>query len=177
MDGLLKFLEDLISAGVPKSWIAVCMGIAGLGFMFYYMVKSITLLTSYFKQPTTSATKEELEKVKTTLLDDNKYILKILGDVDDRLKSIETSNDQVIEINRQLENELEKVSKLSDDIHDLQEEELKSSSVIQRDLTILVSDSKAQYSEITRQVQALQKDLASLHGTIIGLNTQRSRLK
>lgn len=178
MDELFKFLDDLLNtSGIPKSWVIACIVVAGVGFLFYYMVKSVMLLTSFFKEPSKSATKDELDTVKTTLLEDNKRIFKILDTVDDRLKSIETGNDHVIAINKKLEDELEKVGKLSDDLHDLQEEDLQSSSNIQRDLTMLVTDSKAQYSEITRQVQALQKDLASLHGTIIGLNTQRTRLK
>lgn len=178
MGDLLKFLDDLVkSGGVSGNWIAACLGIAGVGFLFYYIVKSITILVAYFKPSSNSVSKEELASMKVALQDDNKYVLKLLSDVHDKLKAIEQTNSQVIEINRQLENELDKVSKLSDDIRELQTDEGKATTTIQRDLSSLVSDSKAQYTEITRQVQSLQKDLASLHGTIIGLSTQRSRLK
>jgi septal ring factor EnvC (AmiA/AmiB activator) len=178
MDQLIKFLDHIVtSGGVSGVWLSGFIAIGGLGVLFFYVAKSVTLLSSHFKQPPNGVTKDELSAVKASLQDDNKYILKILTDFTAHLKSIEDSNTNVIELNHRLENEMEKVTKLTDDIKDLQDEEAKTNTVLQRDLSSLVSDSRSQYIEVTRQVQSLHVDLSALHGLIVGLNTQRSRLK
>jgi hypothetical protein len=178
MEALLKFLDTLVtSGGVSGVWLAACLGIGGLGVLFFYIVKSIMLLSTYFKTPDSNVSKQDIQTVKNALQDDNKYVLKLLEGVLDRLKAIEQGNDQVVEINRQLENEIIKVNALVDRINDMQDEDLKASNSIKENLSSFVIDSKAQHFEVTRQVQVLQVDLASLTGTIIGLNSQRSRLK
>jgi predicted nuclease with TOPRIM domain len=182
MESIIKFLDDLITRGVISgTWITIILGIAGLGILFYYVTKGIILLFSHYKSHSditnTEISKEELISMKISLLEDNKYILKLLDEVNDKLKTIESNGENAVELNKQLEGEISRVSKQIGDIEDSQEDEAKYYISIQRDLSVLVCDSKTQYAELVRQIQAVQKDLASLHGTIIGMNTQRARLK
>jgi hypothetical protein len=186
MESLLKFIENLVSTyGVSGGWLAACFGVVSVGVSIFYIIKGILLLQEKFKQPSDGASKDDLEELKRSLQDDNKYILKLLEgvherlkrDVFDRLVSIETSHEHLREISRQLEAEIEKVGTISDQIKDMQDEDLKTSATILHDVDALVVDTKIQYQELQRQVNALQVDLASLHGTLIGMNTQRSRLK
>jgi len=176
-DLILQFFDDLVAGGVSKYWIYGCLFLAGAGIFLYYFIKTTSYLATYFKKSENVISKEEIDSFKQSLQGDNKALFQILDDVRDRIKNLETSGNHTIELNRQLDNELSKISVMVDTIKDSQASDFKDSTESRRDLTSLVSDSKAQYLEITRQVQALQKDLASLHGTIIGISTQRSRLK
>lgn len=186
MEALLKFIEELVTVhGVSGTWISACLGVAALGVSIFYIIKSIMLLQGHMKQPADIVVKSDLVVLKTALQDDNKYILKLLEGVHDKLRrevyerllNIENANEQLVEISRQLESEIEKTKEISDSIKDMQDEDLKTSANILHDVDALVRDSKIQNQEISRQVQALQVDLAALHGTLIGLNTQRTRLK
>lgn len=186
MEALLKFIEDMInSQGISGIWISACFGIAGLGVSIFYIIKSIMILQTQLKPSTDTATKPDLATLKATLQEDNKYILKLLEGVHDRLRrevferllNIENANEHLLVISRELESEIEKANTISENVKDMQDQDLKTTTAILHDVDSLVRDSKIQHQEISRQVQALQVDLASLHGTLIGLNTQRTRLK
>jgi hypothetical protein len=186
METLVKFLGDLLNTpGVSGTWITACLGVASVGVLVFYIIKSIILLQSHTKVPDGIAMKDDVTSARDTLQDDNKYVLKILEGINERIKrdvyerliSLEDANDNLLEICRQLEAEMVKVQLLAQQLKTMQDEESKTSTEILHDVNGLVSDSRAQHSELARQVQALQVDLASLHGTLIGLNTQRSRLK
>jgi len=186
MEALVKFLSDLINTqGVSGTWISVCLGVSSIGVLVFYIIKSIMLLQSHSKVPDGLAMKEDVNSVKVVLQDDNKYILKILEGINERIKrdvyerliSLEDANDNLLEICRQLEAEMVKVQLLAHQLKSMQDEESKASTEILHDVNGLVTDTRVQHSELARQVQALQVDLASLHGTLIGLNTQRTRLK
>jgi len=143
MEVLLKFINDLItSGGVPKLWIAIGIGLAGLGGLIYYLIKAVLYLNTYLKNPAleNAVTKEELNAIKNTFQSDNKAILKILDDVGVRLKSIENSNDHVLELNKQLEHEIALVNKIAEEIKDLQQDEVESNVAVRKDLSALVSD-------------------------------------
>lgn len=186
MEALVKFLSDLITThGVSGTWITIFLGVAAVGVSVFYIIKSIILLQDHSKVPVGIVSKDDLALVKDALQDDNKYILKILEgigerikhDVYDRLIQLENANDNLLDIIRQLEQEMVKVQLIANQLKSMQEEELKATTEILHDVDGLVSDTRAQNIELVRQVQALQVDLASLHGTLIGLNTQRTRLK
>jgi hypothetical protein len=178
MEFLLNFFDDLVTAGgVSKAWLTACLVIAAFGVFFYYAIKGVTAINSYLKSPEHTISKQEIESIKTAIQNENRAIFKILDDVRDRVKNLEVSGEQALELHRQLENEVQKIEGVVDEIKETQAEDIIASVGARRDLTALVQDSKAQYIEVARQVQGLQKDLASLQGTIIGMGTQRTRLK
>lgn len=178
MEVLLKFLDDLVtSGGVSKHWLAGCLAVAAIGVLVYYMVKAVTHLNSYLKSPENSVSKEEIENIKHTIRSENQAIFKILDDVRERVKSLEISGEAAMEVHRKIEVEIDKLNDLTQRIDKVQEDEAKEAAAARHDLSTVVEDSKERYMEVTRQIQGLQKDLASLQGTIIGLSTQRSRLK
>lgn len=186
MEALIKLLDDLVNSyGVSGTWISACLGVAGLGVLVFYMIKSIILLQSHLKPDGDNPSKEDLSWVKAVLQEDHKHILKLLESIDERLKrdvyerlvDIDTSNEHLIEVSRRLEAEMEKVNAIAKHIKDMQEDDVRMSTSVLHDVDALVADTKSQGQELSRHVQALQVDLAALHGTLIGLNTQRSRLK
>jgi chromosome segregation ATPase len=178
MEFILQFFDDLVtSGGVSKWWLSACVGIASMGILIFYLVKTVTHLNKYLKSPENTIAKEEIEHIKTTIQNENSAIFKILDDVRERIKHLEITGENAVELNRQIENEIGKINEIAATLDRVQDEEAKQASVARHDLNTLVTDSRAQYLEVSRQIQALQKDLASLQGTIIGMSTQRSRLK
>jgi hypothetical protein len=179
MEALINFFDHLVtSGGVSGLWLASCLGIAGVGALFFYVTKSIMMLSTYFKAPATQATKADLDLIKDYLNENNKYLIKGLEDGNIRMRGIEEANSNVIELSRKIENEIEKVNNLIDNLKDMQDEDLRTSTNAARDLGTLVNDSRSRFVEVTRQVQQVQVDLASLTGTIIGMGSgQRTRLK
>lgn len=178
MEALLKFLENLVSSGnVSGIWLGACVGVASLGGLVFYGAKGINLLMPHFKMLQNRVSKEDIKDIKDSARDDNKNVLKLLDDVSSRLKVLDQSSGSVIELSKQLESEIEKVANLTNEVKFMQANEASTNLALQKDLNNLMSDSRAQYVEISRQIQALQVDLASLHGTLLGLSSHRNRLK
>jgi SMC interacting uncharacterized protein involved in chromosome segregation len=178
MEAIIKIIEELVNSGKVNGFFLTAMfAMAGVGVAVFYVGKFIFYVQNHFNNKEETQSKELTDELKATLQKDHQYLLKLLEDIDDRLKTIEAKGEHGLALGKELENELSRLKDLMEDVKTVQTANDKAIDGVERDIDSLVTDSKEQYAEITRQVQSLQKDLASLHGTIIGLNTQRSRLK
>lgn len=187
MDSLINFLDHLVASGdLSSTWIAVCLAVAGCGVLLFYLSKSLSLLVGIVKQypSATSTQPDQASSIKTIIQDENKYVLKVIADFSDDFgetaKAISTQDADILDSLRDVESEIQKLAYLVATIKDNQAEEIRVHSDLHKDLNVLVaemSESTSKYNEMARQIQTIQVDIASLHGTIIGLNTQRARLK
>lgn len=174
MEAIIKFIDDLVIYGkVNGLFLTIAIGLVSSAVASYYIGRLVMYIQNHFAKKESEAYKEITE----VLQKDHSYLLSLLDDIKDRLKTIETKGEQGLALGKELENEIEKLSDEMDNLKVDQTDSTKAVNNLEKDISILVTDSKEQYAEITRQVQSLQKDLAALHGTIIGLNTQRSKLK
>lgn len=173
MDEVLKAFIELV-AGNSGGWFSRLFVIVVItGGSLFILSKLIDSLTA-----------SGLLKQRLTV-DDVADLVKMIDEVKRRLDDLDKSvkdaaadaGKEADEINDRLEElgkELEDVSEVVDEIKDTAVNNL---IPIERDVTNLASESRMHYTELNRQIQALQKDLSAIQGTILGLGTNRARLK
>lgn len=153
MDAFLQFLTTLLEAdGVGISIVYILVLIATSIGSIALTVYGLSFIRKNFTSGSTihqSSTKDDIQQLKH-------LFEREIGRIEASINNIEVE----IEALRQTRNE-----------------DRQALIPLQKDIEAFTSDSKSQYLEITRQFQGIQRDLASLHGTILGLETTRSQLK
>ncbi len=173
-----KFIEEVVKANlINKILVTVLLIIAASGIAFFYLGKFGVFLYEHFKKQEESSSQKNYDDLKNILQKDQIYLVNSLEDVKEKLKLIEDKSEQGINLGKDIEHGVDKLTRVVDFINNSQIDLEKAAQLLEKDVNSLAGDSKEQYAEISRHVQSLQKDLAALHGTIIGLNTQRPRLK
>lgn len=173
-----NFIGEIVKTGlINKIFVTVLLTIAASGIAFFYLGKLGIFLYEYFKKEEESNSQKAFDELRNILQKDQIYLVNSLEDVKEKLRLIEDKSEQGINLGKDIEHGVDKLTRVVDFINNSQIDLEKAAQLLEKDINGLTSDSKEQYAEISRHVQSLQKDLASLHGTIIGLNTQRPRLK
>lgn len=127
-------------------------------------------------------TRGDLQLIKIDLTKMHESTEDLVQKVYDKLEIIHTTTTNISTYSKDtIINELTRISEgiselkvaRRDDMHDI----TTAITLLQKDLEQLIVNVKDGHSDVDRDITKLQTDLASLHGTIIGLSTNRNRLR
>lgn len=157
----MGIFDYLLKNGTSKYVILAFLISAGFGITVFYLLKSINYIHTNMK-----GNEEFIALTKT--LEDIKISIKDIKIPD---------NSEMLELERTIEGIVSRISSITEKIEEIQNQERALDTAARKDLQDLSDDVRVQSREILNHIQTLQKDLASLQGTIIGMNSSRSRLK
>jgi hypothetical protein len=153
MESVIKLLTSLIEGGnIGTTTIGVIFTLILIVGTIIFTAKTII----YIKDNFGNSNHKPPNSSKADINELSRFIEKEFGRIEASIRDIE----EQLELLRQTRND-----------------DRQAIIPLQKDIELFTMDSKSQYLEITRQVQGIQRDLASLHGTILGLETTRSQLK
>lgn len=161
MELFVGIFDYLLKNGTSKYVILAFLISAGFGITVFYLLKSINYIHTNMK-----GNEEFIALTKT--LEDIKISIKDIKIPD---------NSEMLELERTIEGIVSRISSITEKIEEIQNQERALDTAARKDLQDLSDDVRVQSREILNHIQTLQKDLASLQGTIIGMNSSRSRLK
>ncbi|AVH85360.1 hypothetical protein RsoM2USA_432 [Ralstonia phage RsoM2USA] len=180
-------MEHLISAILEaiKSGNISDVGLVIIGFVLitYVIVNFLFKALEFFKKNGGSGPNDEVASksdvatlgAAVTKMSDKE--ISILDELKDKLNLLTaTANDLKIHDDKFTD----KINGLITEIEHLKDSQgrnVDSINIIKHELTSVTTEVKLQGKETTRQLQDLQRELASLHGLIVGLNTSQQRLK
>lgn len=127
-------------------------------------------------------TRGDIQQLKSDLTKLHDNTADLVQKLYDKTEHIYTTTNNISTYSKEnLINELTRISEgveelkvaRRDDIYDM----MTTVNSLQKDLEQLINNVRDGKSDMDRDISKLQTDLASLHGTIIGLSTNRNRLR
>lgn len=184
MESLIKLIAGMSEAGQFGSSFIVLLFFVGVGFGIYLSITKIAVWAKLLGFTTGSAasTPSTQENIIGAL---NKAADKSDIQAKENAKELELQLDKMSESVAKLlhynSNMHDNVDKMKASIEELRQRGTGDQQVLfslRRELESITTDSKSQYVEINRQFQQIQRDIATLHGTFLAMNSSdRTKLK
>lgn len=176
MDTLIKYFLDLATHGGIIGILFTVLGtvflVTWVGIKIYMFIKDLVASHNVDK-----LTKTDIKNLQDHIDAETQRLSDAVSDLDGELTTLKSTGDAIIRYETKISDDLARMMKVLDDIVDGHAEDVKSFISLQKDIGLLTNDFKTHQVEISRQFQEIQKDIASLNGTLIGMTTNRQRLK
>lgn len=170
MGDLLKAFSNIAQSGSVSDLILVLLVFVGLlGVCAFYITKLIIFIKKDLK--------DSDQKDKNVTKEDLNNIVDELRDIRSKLEVVCSTGEIVVRLETRLTDEIERLLNVLEKLREEHSDDMKTLLPLQKDIENISDDAKAQHMEINRQIQQVQRDLAALQGTIIGLNTQRTSIR
>lgn len=176
-DALIKLVTDGNITGNILNIIIITIVVVGL---LWGVTKVISLMFKNMSVFTDRVTRSDLNLLKAELIKEHDNTADLVKDINKKIDKITLStNNLQITYNEKLSVTMTRLFDVMDELKDKRSEDMMMTIIpLQKDLESLIKElNKSDQHDLTREVLKLQADLSALHGTIIGMGSQRNRLR
>lgn len=180
-ESISSVLTSILQSGKLSNDVITLIGfviiVAFIGYGLYYFMLG---LKKVFSAPESTVKIENIHEIKEKLDDVNKNIQKtcdsILDNITLNLADIKNIDNNVHIIINMLQQDITQIQSIQENIRIINEQ-LNIIKNMRGDDAHIIAPIKTNIDNIMQQINSIQRDLSSLHGTIIGIATNRNPLR